>query len=261
MGCSRTRSQPAGARATPNLITSLGSGHSRWGMRQSDDFRRALHVKITMHWHHRGRCRRVRRHHWRTDRICRRCHYDDRLSGEAGGRQRRSGLDHHRPEDQHGPDPLPRGRYAVGGDGHRRSHPGRRHADRVDLNARAKSGQTYRVLFGVATPQGVNPSTSLRARRPPARCISTSRATRRTVSYTTQVARIFSSGCRPRLPPRPSLLLAGSRARQTSPAQASAPVTGTEGAPLPAAARGPAADGQLRHPAAGGKLRHARPLG
>jgi hypothetical protein len=28
-----------------------------------------------------------------------------------------------------------------------------------NLNARAKSGQTYRVLFGVATPQGVNPST------------------------------------------------------------------------------------------------------
>lgn len=28
-----------------------------------------------------------------------------------------------------------------------------------NLNARAQSGQTYRVLFGVATPQGVNPST------------------------------------------------------------------------------------------------------
>jgi hypothetical protein len=28
-----------------------------------------------------------------------------------------------------------------------------------NLNARTKSGQTYRVLFGVATPQGVNPAT------------------------------------------------------------------------------------------------------
>ena len=28
-----------------------------------------------------------------------------------------------------------------------------------NLNARARSGETYRVLFGVATPQGVNPST------------------------------------------------------------------------------------------------------
>lgn len=28
-----------------------------------------------------------------------------------------------------------------------------------DLNARARNGETYRVLFGVATPQGVNPST------------------------------------------------------------------------------------------------------
>ena len=28
-----------------------------------------------------------------------------------------------------------------------------------DLNARARSGQTYRVLFGAATPQGVNPAT------------------------------------------------------------------------------------------------------
>ncbi len=27
-----------------------------------------------------------------------------------------------------------------------------------NLNARARSGQTYRVLFGVATPQGVNPA-------------------------------------------------------------------------------------------------------
>ena len=29
----------------------------------------------------------------------------------------------------------------------------------ANLNARAESGQTYRVLFGVATPQGVNPAT------------------------------------------------------------------------------------------------------
>lgn len=28
-----------------------------------------------------------------------------------------------------------------------------------NLNAKARSGQTYRVLFGVATPQGVNPAT------------------------------------------------------------------------------------------------------
>lgn len=28
-----------------------------------------------------------------------------------------------------------------------------------NLNARARSGQTYRVLFGVATPQGMNPAT------------------------------------------------------------------------------------------------------
>ena len=29
----------------------------------------------------------------------------------------------------------------------------------ANLNARAESGQTYRVLFGVATAQGVNPAT------------------------------------------------------------------------------------------------------
>ena len=28
-----------------------------------------------------------------------------------------------------------------------------------NLNARARDGQTYRVLFGAATPQGVNPAT------------------------------------------------------------------------------------------------------
>ena len=34
-----------------------------------------------------------------------------------------------------------------------------------NLNARAKSGQTYRVLFGVATPQGVNPATLAQGER------------------------------------------------------------------------------------------------
>ena len=34
-----------------------------------------------------------------------------------------------------------------------------------NFNARAKSGQTYRVLFGVATPQGVNPSTLAQGQR------------------------------------------------------------------------------------------------
>ena len=28
-----------------------------------------------------------------------------------------------------------------------------------DFNARARNGETYRVLFGAATPQGVNPAT------------------------------------------------------------------------------------------------------
>ncbi|OPX11662.1 MPT63 family protein [Mycobacterium sp. AT1] len=34
-----------------------------------------------------------------------------------------------------------------------------------NLNARAKSGETYRVLFGVASPQGVNPATLAQGQR------------------------------------------------------------------------------------------------
>lgn len=68
-----------------------------------------------------------------------------------------------------------------------------------DRDARALSAQTYRALFGVATPQGVNPSWS-RASRPPARSTSTSPATHRTVSSTTPSVRISSCGCSP---PRP----------------------------------------------------------
>ncbi|MCV7135852.1 DUF1942 domain-containing protein [Mycobacterium hodleri] len=34
-----------------------------------------------------------------------------------------------------------------------------------NLNARAKTGETYRVLFGVATPQGVNPATLTQGER------------------------------------------------------------------------------------------------
>ena len=42
-----------------------------------------------------------------------------------------------------------------------------------NLNARASSGEAYRVLFGVATPQGVNPATIAQGQRPLGRSIST----------------------------------------------------------------------------------------
>ena len=105
------------------------------GMRQSDDFRRALHVKITNALATAAAVAAAGSVGIIGAPIA---SADDATTTTIGsqaklcGRQRRSGLDHHRPEDQHGPDPLPRGRHAVGGDGHRRSHPGRRHADRVE---------------------------------------------------------------------------------------------------------------------------------
>lgn len=42
-----------------------------------------------------------------------------------------------------------------------------------NLNARARNGDTYRVLFGAATPQGVNPATLVQGQQSPASCTST----------------------------------------------------------------------------------------
>lgn len=63
-----------------------------------------------------------------------------------------------------------------------------------NLNARAKSGETYRVLFGVATPQGVNPQPSPRASRPRARCTSLATPERKPAVF----AQVKKSRTRPR---------------------------------------------------------------
>jgi Domain of unknown function (DUF1942) len=116
-----------------------------------------------------------------------------------------------------------------------------------NLNARAKSGQTYRAPFGVATPQGVNPSTLAPGEKTTGKVYFD-------VTGETPDSVVYNAGGQDLLvwvQPPPQARQGGTRyssapARgQTSPAPAATPVTpapagnpaaatGTEGTPLPA---------------------------
>jgi hypothetical protein len=106
-----------------------------------------------------------------------------------------------------------------------------------NLNARAKSGQTYRVLFGVATPQGVNPATLARGEKTTGKVYFD-------VTGDTPDSVVYNAGGQDlvvwlQAPPAIQAITPYSPAPtrgQTSPAPASTPATGTESAPLPAAA-------------------------
>ena len=108
-----------------------------------------------------------------------------------------------------------------------------------NLNARAKSGQTYRVLFGVATPQGVNPSTLAQGEKTTGKVYFD-------VTGDTPDSVVYNAGGQDLLvwlqaPPATQAITPYSPvpARgQTSPVPVSAPATGAEGAPLPASAPG-----------------------
>lgn len=118
-----------------------------------------------------------------------------------------------------------------------------------NLNARARDGQTYRVLFGVATPQGVNPATLGQGEKTTGKVYFD-------VTGDAPDAVVYSAGNQDLLawvqapPSAPSARQGGTQwtppARsQASPAPAAAPVTpapaaaapaATPGAPLPASA-------------------------
>jgi hypothetical protein len=118
-----------------------------------------------------------------------------------------------------------------------------------NLNARAKSGETYRVLFGAATPQGINPSTLAPGEKTTGKVYFD-------VTGDPPDSVVYNSGgqdlllwLQPPPQPRPSGTgYSSAPARgQTSPAPAATPgtpapagspaaATGTEGAPLPAGA-------------------------
>ncbi len=108
-----------------------------------------------------------------------------------------------------------------------------------NLNARAKSGQTYRVLFGVATPQGVNPSTLAQGEKTTGKVYFD-------VTGDTPDSVVYNAGGQDLLvwlqaPPATQAITPYSPvpARgQTSPVPVSAPATGAERAPLPASAPG-----------------------
>ena len=129
-----------------------------------------------------------------------------------------------------------------------------------NLNARAKSGQTYRVLFGVATPQGVNPATLAQGEKTTGKVyFDVTGDTPDSVVYNAggQDLRRLAAG--PACHPGHHSVLAGSRAR---PDIACAGIGSCDRCRRRAASCGrpgsPAADGQLRHPASGGQRGHAR---
>ena len=108
-----------------------------------------------------------------------------------------------------------------------------------NLNARAKSGQTYRVLFGVATPQGVNPATLAQGEKTTGKVYFD-------VTSDTPDSVVYNAGGQDLLlwlqaPLATQAITPYSPAPargQTSPAPVSAAATGADGAPLTAAAPG-----------------------
>jgi hypothetical protein len=117
-----------------------------------------------------------------------------------------------------------------------------------NLNARARSGQTYRALFGVATPQGVNPSTLAQGEKTTGKVyFDVTGDTPDSVVYNAGGEDVLvwvqsppqprssgtsSSGARGQTSAAPAATTPGTPAVAGSPAAA----TGTEGAPLPAGA-------------------------
>jgi Domain of unknown function (DUF1942) len=117
-----------------------------------------------------------------------------------------------------------------------------------NLNARARSGQTYRALFGVATPQGVNPSTLSQGEKTTGKVyFDVTGDTPDSVVYNAGGQDLLvwvqpppqprqsggsSSGARGQTSTAPAATTPGTPAAPGSPAAA----TGTEGAPLPAGA-------------------------
>jgi hypothetical protein len=117
-----------------------------------------------------------------------------------------------------------------------------------NLNARARSGQTYRALFGVATPQGVNPSTLVQGEKTTGKVyFDVTGDTPDSVVYNAGGQDVLvwvqpppqprssgtsSSGARGQASAAPAATTPGTPAVAGSPAAA----TGTEGAPLPAGA-------------------------
>jgi len=115
-----------------------------------------------------------------------------------------------------------------------------------NLNARARSGQTYRALFGVATPQGVNPSTLTQGEKTTGKVyFDVTGDTPDSVVYNAGGEDVLvwvqpppqprssgtsSSGARGQTSAAPVATTPGTPAVAGSPAAA----TGTEGAPLPA---------------------------
>jgi hypothetical protein len=119
-----------------------------------------------------------------------------------------------------------------------------------NLNARARSGQTYRALFGVATPQGVNPSTLAQGEKTTGKVyFDVTGDTPDSVVYNAGGEDVLVWG-QPPPQPRSSGTSSSSARGQTSAAPAATPgtpavagspaaATGTGGAPLPAGAPQP----------------------
>lgn len=122
-----------------------------------------------------------------------------------------------------------------------------------NLNARARSGQTYRVLFGVATPQGVNPAALTQGQQ-------TSGKVYFDVTGDTPDSVVYSAGGPdlavwvqpPPAPPRPASSGRGSSTGASSSVEAAAPAEVAPAVPgvAPAAAGSEAVPGSVGTPVA-----------
>ncbi|MBA0048198.1 MPT63 family protein [Mycobacteroides sp. LB1] len=121
----------------------------------------------------------------------------------------------------------------------------------ANFNAKAKDGETYRVLYGVATDQGVNPGTLSQGEKTTGKIyFDVTGAAPETVTYTSSDEDLLTWKAAPAAAPRSG---GSSQSHGTAPAPATsttatpAPAAvpaGSQGTPLPAGSQGTPVDGQ-----------------
>lgn len=104
-----------------------------------------------------------------------------------------------------------------------------------NLNARARSGQTYRVLFGVATPQGVNPSTLPQGQRTTGKVFDVTGDAPDSVLYNAGGPDLVVWVQPPPAPPRSSSTGTGSYTSPGTGASTATPIGSTPVSPTPTA--------------------------
>lgn len=122
-----------------------------------------------------------------------------------------------------------------------------------NLNARARSGQTYRVLFGVATPQGVNPAALAQGQQTTGKVyFDVTGDVPDSVVYNAGGSDLAVWVQPPPAPPRPASSGSGSLSSGSSRAEEGAPVPADVPGVAPAVAGGEEVPGSVGTPVAPG---------